>query len=129
MDLIEKKINNASFLVKDLLEGEDSVTERKDFISLSPQEINKALQIINKNTQFSEDTKKYLLMNTWKINYKVKPPTMKEFLTEEWLGETANCLFDYIKDASLFSYRIWEEFSNSNRKLIRCYNCIHDEKS
>jgi len=112
MDLIEKKINNASFLVKDLLEGEDSVTERKDFISLSPQEINKALQIINKNTQFSEDTKKYLLMNTWKINYKVKPPTMKEFLTEEWLGETANCLFDYIKDALIAVFDSGESYRN-----------------
>ena len=110
-------INNASYLVKDLLEGENKVLNRDDFITLSPEEINKALKIITSNAKFSDSTKKYLLANTWKINYKVKPPTMAEFLTEEWLGETAKDIFPYLKEALINLF----DPSQSYRNLIFYY--------
>ncbi len=91
-------MNNATHLVKDLLEGEEKVLKREDFSILSPDEINRAIEIISKNTQFSDQTKKYLLGNTWRINYKVRPPTMKEFLGPDWIGSLSENIFPYWRD-------------------------------
>jgi len=92
-------MENKEYLIKDFLEGEESISSRDDFKILSPNEINQALQIITSNKSFSDNTKKYLIANTWKLNYKTKPPTMEEFLTEEWLGETAKDIFPYLRTA------------------------------
>lgn len=110
-------MENSAHLIKDLIEGEESITEREDFLSLSPNEISRALQIITSNKHFSDETKKYLIANTWKVNYKVKPPTMAEFLTEEWLGETAKDIFPYLKEALINLF----DPNQSYRNLIFYY--------
>ncbi|MCK9439784.1 hypothetical protein M0Q39_07030 [Patescibacteria group bacterium] len=91
-------MNNAAYLTKDLIEGDNSIAERDDFLQLSPYEINKALNIIINNPKFSEQTKKYLIANTWAINYKVKPPTIDEFLSPEWIGPMSESVFSYWRD-------------------------------
>jgi len=104
-------------MVKDFIQGDEAVAKRKDYGLLSPQEINKALDMIIHNRSFSDSTKKSLLTNIWRINYTIKPPTIQEFLTEEWLGETATTLFPYIKSAlyDLFS------MEDSKKNLILYY--------
>lgn len=91
-------MNNDAHLVKDLLEGDQTVAIREDFIQLSPTQIKSALEIITKNPSFSDQTKKYLIANTWAINYKCRPPTMEEFLGPEWLGPLSESIFPYWKD-------------------------------
>lgn len=110
-------LENAKALTTDLLYGDEKVNEREDFLSLSPDEIKQAIQLISDNKYFNDDTKKYLLANTWRINYKIRPPTIQEFLTEEWLGEFAKDVHYYLKDA------ICELFNphSSYRNLIFYY--------
>lgn len=92
------RMNDAAYLTKDLIEGDESVAERESFLELSPLEIDKALNIIMKNPKFSDDTKKYLIGNTWAINYKQKPPTIDEFLSPAWIGPMSESVFPYWKD-------------------------------
>jgi hypothetical protein len=119
-----KIVNNASFMVNDLLQGDESVVGREDFSILSPSEIHEAFDLLLNNKYFSDDTKKTLITNMWKINYVDKPPTIEEFLTEEWLGETAKSLFPYIKESlyTLFS-------RESNIKNLILYMPIGSGKS
>ena len=95
---MDKQIVNGTYLLKDLIEGEESVSERDDFLRLSPTQIQKALEIIINNPKFSDNTKKYLIANTWAVNYKAKPPTIDEFLSPEWIGPMSESVFPYWKD-------------------------------
>ena len=65
---------------------------------LTPQEIQKVIDVINKNPHFSPNQKKALLLDSWRLIYKQKPPTIQEFLTEEWIGEMAESVYPYIKE-------------------------------
>ena len=37
------------------------------------------------------------MLNSWKIYYRVKPPSIEEFLTEEWIGPTARNIYPHIR--------------------------------
>ena len=93
------------YLLKDLIQGDEAVADRQDFQRLSDPEIQKGLQLILNNPCLSDSMKELLLLDSWRINYKSKPPTIKEFLTEEWLGPQAESLFVHAR-------RILTEFWN-----------------
>lgn len=97
MDEIQKKDLNTSFLVKDLIQGDESVAERDDYSDLDVQDIQRGLEYLM-TSNLSEKQKKALLAESWRINYKEKPPTVGEFLTSKWIGDTANHIYPYIKD-------------------------------
>lgn len=117
-------MNNASYLIKDLIQGDEAVSEREDFLSLSPIEIKKATDIIMKNKHFSETTKKELLLNSWRISYKSRPPTPEEFLSPEWIGDMSNETFPYWKDLIIDLFN-----PKKNYKNIILYSCIGSGKS
>jgi len=60
--------------------------------------INSALKKILTNENLSDYKKIDLTENLWKVNFIRKPPSPDEFLTEEWIGETANSVYPYIKN-------------------------------
>lgn len=106
--------NDTPYLLKDIIQGDESVADREDFKRLSDPEIKKGLDLILNNPNLSSVTKELLVLDSWRINYKSKPPTIHEFLTEEWLGPQAESLFVHAK-------RILEEFwaySSPKRHLI-----------
>lgn len=90
-------MNNAQHLVKDLVHGDEKVSLREDFNNLTGDEVQEALQLIVNNPLLSDKEKKYLIFNSWRIHYRVKPPTIEEFLTTEWIGPTALNIFDHVK--------------------------------
>lgn len=96
MDTHEKKIINASYLVKDVVEGDPSIETRADYLDLSGEDIREALQLIINNGNFTTSQKQYLLENTWRIHYKAKPPLMWDFLTTKYLGPTALSIFPHV---------------------------------
>jgi len=99
---------NAKFLTTDLIQGDESVSKRDDFLTLNNDELRNALNIITSDPNISEQQKKFLLTNSWKIHYRVQPPTIEEFLTEDFLGPTANSLYPKIKE-TLIDY--WQPTS------------------
>lgn len=93
---MNNNINEGQYLIKDLIQGDESVAEREDFKGLSQSEVKEAFNLLN-NDLLSDEERRYLLLNIWKINYRIKPPTIKEFLTEEWIGPTARNLFPHVR--------------------------------
>jgi hypothetical protein len=95
LDLVDVK--NSSFLVKDLLQGDESVSKRNDFDDLTVGELTKTVDFLVNDPNIRQEDKNFLLSNIWKISYKQKPPTIKEFLTPEWIGVTADELFPHVR--------------------------------
>lgn len=58
--------------------------------------LREVFSMIVNNPKLSESEKNDYLLNSWKINFKAKPPTPDEFLTPEWIGDTAKGLYPYI---------------------------------
>lgn len=85
------------FLIKDLIEGDDQVYLREEFNSLGARQIMNALEKIMLDPVLSDFQKHQLLSETWRINYRAKPPTIEEFLTSTWLGPTADSLYPHVR--------------------------------
>lgn len=107
-------VTNPQYLVKDLIDGDESVANRPDFLQLSSEEIKTALKQILESPILNEQQKYRLVTNQWMVNFRVKPPTIEEFLTEKYLGETAKSLYPYIT-SSMVSF--WDP-SKPYRNLI-----------
>lgn len=84
-------------MVKDALAGDPDVLDLEKFSELDKQDLIDAIDIIFSSSDLSENERKLLLAETWRIYYRQKPPTIEEFLTEEWIGPTANNLFPHVR--------------------------------
>ncbi|HOF44385.1 MAG TPA: hypothetical protein PKW70_03260 [Candidatus Pacearchaeota archaeon] len=94
---IEKKeLLNISSMMVDFLEGDDNLLSKMTSFDLT--KIRKALSFIKNNEKIPEKDKVRLLANSWKIHCRAKPPTPQEFLTEKYIGLTANYNYDRVKD-------------------------------
>ncbi len=98
MDDLLKKDINTSFLVKDLIYGDEDVSIRDDFIALNRDELEKGFNLIIENPYLSDKQKQYLITNSWRINYKSKPLTIDQFLTNDIIGPTADTLYPRTKE-------------------------------
>lgn len=102
----KETIQVASPLV-DLIQGDASVWS-KHLKHIDMEKIQKALDFILHNPNLSESQKLDLLSNSWRINYKSKPPTPQEFLTEKYIGPTAENIYPRI--SKIFT-EFWDEKS------------------
>ena len=83
------------YQLTDLLSGDESVSKLIE--SVDVDSISKTLQKISGDETVSQKTRAQLLAESWRVNYRVKPPTIEEFLTPEWIGDTANSLFPHAR--------------------------------
>lgn len=111
----DDSVDNASYMAKDLIDGDESVTARKDFSELSQYELNSALHVILDNPSIPDKRKKELMMNIWRVHYRVKPPSIEEFLTVEWIGPTAENLYDHV---SQWLIDFWQPHSPYRHLLL-----------
>jgi hypothetical protein len=86
------------YLLKDLVQGDNSVALRPQFQSLINPDIHEGLKLILNNKYLSASTRQDLILNTWRINYREKPPTIQEFLTEKWIGPMAESVHPHIRE-------------------------------
>lgn len=96
-----KVITEASFMVKDLVQGDQSVASRSQFQAMNLEDIRQGLDLILNNPLLSEDLKKQLLVDSWRVHYRVKPPTPEEFLTPMWIGGMSESLYPHIREIFL----------------------------
>ena len=89
---------NTSFLIKDLIQGDEKVSLRPEFLNLEGEDIRQALSLILNQKNISNYKKQEILNNIWRVHYRLKPPTIEEFLTEEWIGPTAESLFPHVTE-------------------------------
>ncbi len=91
----ELSTQDTIFAVKDLIEGDEAVASL--FTDVDDGLLNQAVEILISDPHLSDRQRINLLANSWRVSFRVKPPTVQEFLTEEWLGPSANDLFPHIK--------------------------------
>jgi hypothetical protein len=123
-DISTQFVENAKPMIKDLLYGDESVTQRDDYLELTGEEIRRALQLIVNNPNLGDQQKYFFLENTWRIHYKVKPPTVDEFLTPKWIGAIADSIYPHI-------VRVFKQFMNpySNKRVLVLSTAIGFGKS
>lgn len=108
----------------DLIAGDDDVLARTDYRALTLDVIMKALQFLLDNPMLDEKQKAFLIANSWRINFRDKPPSPEEFITEKYLGRAALQTYDRVKT-------VFKEFmdpSKPYRNLV-LYPCIGWGKS
>jgi hypothetical protein len=86
------------YLLKDLLQGDSSVALRSQFDALTRPEVKEGLDILLSNKYLSDRSKQLMLAELWRVNYREKPPSIQEFLTDKWIGPMAESLHIHVKE-------------------------------
>lgn len=97
----KKTLNNATDIYKDLAAGDPYALKRFDDLNLDIEAIKTALNVITSNSNLSELEKANLLRESWRINFRDKPPSPEEFLTEKYLGPTAKTIYPRVRETFL----------------------------
>ena len=121
----QQELNNLIDMEKDIIKHPsedlkylDSVFNSDLFTQSEIDDINSALGLILHDEKLSETEKGNLLENSWKINHKFRPPTVEEFLTENWIGPQARDVFPHCRDTFI------EYFNPSvNKNTLITYCC------
>jgi hypothetical protein len=103
-------LNNTQYILKDLIQGDNSAL--KEIEGLDMNTIKKALDFLTNNDSLDEKQKIGLLQDSWKINYRAKPPTPEEFLTAKYLGPTADTLYPWVKQTFIDFMNPTAEYRN-----------------
>lgn len=109
-----KALANSQDLIKDIASGDPYALKKFEAMNLDMKAIKTALDFLMSNDSMSEEEKANLLSESWRINFRAKPPTPEEFLTEKYLGPTAKTIYPRVK-------KTFVEFMNptaSYRNLI-----------
>ena len=120
----QQELNNLIDMEKDIIKHPsedlkylDSILNSDLFTQAEVEDINSALGIILHNEKLSEVEKVNLLDNSWKINHKFKPPTVEEFLTEEWIGPQAKEVYPHCKEVFI---KYFDPSVNKNTLITYC---------
>lgn len=89
---LNSTLSNLWYIFQDVLAGDPKALERPEFSCLNYKAMLSALRWLNENREFSNTTKADLFTNAWRLNFKCKPPTPEEFLTEKYIGPMAESL-------------------------------------
>ena len=89
------KRDDLYYQLTDLLSGDESTS--RFLADIDTESIARTLKKISGDETVSQKTRAQLLAESWRVNYRVKPPTIEEFLTPDWLGDMANSLFPHAK--------------------------------
>jgi hypothetical protein len=96
---------DAQFLIQDLAQGDETVAENELFRNLREEDVLAGINLIRNNKYLSEASKIEILSNLWRINYKKKPPTIEEFLTDDWLGPMHESLYPHARNILINFWR------------------------
>lgn len=107
--------DNSYHLIKDLIQGDEAVALLKEFDSLGNRDIMSALDKIVSDPTLSNKQKYQILNESWRVNYRIKPPTIEEFLSPAWIGPTADSLYPHVKNI-LFNF--WQPDSQYRHLIL-----------
>ena len=94
-----KDINELQFLLTDIIQGDTDLLARPEFRYFTTETIQTALNYLLNNKNLSDKDKAYLVGNSWRINYRGKPPTPTNFITDKYIGRSAVHTYDRVKVA------------------------------
>lgn len=91
-----KTLANVQDIYKDIVAGDPNALKIFDGLDLDMEAIRTAINFIIES-QISDKDKSSLFKESWRVNFRAKPPTPEEFLTEIYLGPTAKTIYPRIK--------------------------------
>jgi len=97
LQMDQKELQNMQMILTDILSGDTDLLGRPEFKYFTKESIQTALNFLLNNEKLDEKDKAYLVSNSWKINYRAKPPTPDEFITEKYIGRSAIHTYDRVK--------------------------------
>ena len=89
---------NLSSIIADIVAGDEKARDRPEFTALNFPAIKAAIDWLIRTNQMTNTGKIDLLQNAWMLNFKVRPPTPTEFISEKYIGDQANSLYPWAKD-------------------------------
>ncbi len=92
-----KVLANLQAIIVDIIAGDDTALARPEYRSLSMTSIQQALKFLLESPIIDDKQRAYLMANSWRINYRDKPPSVEDFITERYLGRAAIHTYDRIK--------------------------------
>jgi hypothetical protein len=97
--------SDAPYILRDIIQGDDMAALRPQFQALANSDIREGLKLILNNKNISISARQDLILNSWRIIYREKPPTIQEFLTQDWIGAMADSLYYHIKEILMEFWR------------------------
>ena len=96
-----QNISNLTSILQDILAGDTDAMKRPEFNALNFPAIKAYLEWAIKTNQLNDLAKGDLMSNAWRLNFKCRPPTPEEFLTEKYIGAQAEALHPWLRDTFL----------------------------
>ena len=82
----QKSLNDFQFILRDIMQGDNSLRDREEYKHLNLPQIRVALEWLIENEVMSEQLKGLLITEPWRVAFKREPPTPSSFLDEKYLG-------------------------------------------
>lgn len=92
------ELGELKFILEDILAGDSSQFDNEIIKNLNIDNIMAAIEWLARKDNLSETFKDNLLADGWRLNFKAKPPTPAEFLTEKYIGNQAESTYDWARD-------------------------------
>ena len=108
----KKELLNAKSMMIDLISGDKSIDENKEWLDMSTDILLSAKNLLFDNPNLTTSQKMFYLNNLWRVNYRgdAPPPTIEDFLTTKYLGSTADGIYSYIKEGLIEFFNPEEEY-------------------
>jgi hypothetical protein len=92
-----KTIKNLEYIIKDVLSGDPSAAKREEYAYLNFDQLRLAISWLMENN-IDDDLKGLLIAQPWYLNFKGKPPSPEEFLTDKYIGSMCDSLWHPVRD-------------------------------
>lgn len=93
----KKELNNSLDIIKDIVQGDPEALKILDGMDLDKEALKLALDFLM-NSGLEEKEKAQLVSESWRINFKAKPPIPEEFITDKYLGPAATHTYPWVKE-------------------------------
>lgn len=101
---MDRKLADIGAIIAQVLAGNPEALNEQEFTCLNFKAMQAALSWLLSTNQMSNLAKLDLSQNAWRLNFKCKPPTPAEFMTEKYIGPMAESLRDPIRDIFIESF-------------------------
>ncbi len=93
-----EKLGDLKFIISDILSGDTKALEDPIFKTLGLANVKLAIQWLMDNQGLTSAGNLGLALEPWRLVYRRKPPSMEEFLTEEYIGPDSETLYPWVRE-------------------------------
>lgn len=105
----ERTLKNLKYIIKDLLQGDNSLALREEYAYLNFTQLQTAIKWLLEN-DFDESFKNELIINPYRLTFKDKPPTPEEFLTSKYIGSMSDSVWWPVRKSFMSYFDPFEPF-------------------